>query len=91
MNNLAIIPDIILYALQNQNVERKYVKTLDQKFNKESENEDKYEIKNTEINSNYVSQIIPDILIPNPKDEPENLSTIGETFINNDNILLVNE
>jgi hypothetical protein len=80
MNNLAIIPQITLYALQNQNVERKFAKQIDIKhLNKEHNNNN---------NNNNITKIneleIPDILIP--KEEPEPLPNIGETFINNDNI-----
>jgi len=77
MNNLAIIPQITLYALQNQNVERKFAKKIDIKhLNKEhNDNNNITKINDLEI---------PDILIP--KEEPEPLPNIGETFINNDTI-----
>jgi hypothetical protein len=39
MNNLAICPNIFMYTLQNQNVERKTVKRIDILIKKEKENE----------------------------------------------------
>jgi len=101
MNNLAIAPQIALYALQNQNVERKFAKQIDIKNlsldkNKDNENENNRVndflntnndfVENDELtnNLNNFEIQIPDILIP--KEEPEPLPNIGETFINNDNI-----
>jgi len=87
MNNIAISPKIFMYALQNQNVERKIAKQIDISFlqndNKESLNKDDF----TDI---------PQILIPNDNEnENENSSKfleeigIGETIINNDNIEVI--
>ena len=109
MNNLAILPNIILYALQNQNVERKFakqldIKNLDLKNDNSSNNinnsnkdnifndDNTYNKNNIFNNDNNINKDnfefqIPDILIP--KDEPEPLPNIGETFINNDNIATI--
>jgi hypothetical protein len=86
INNLAISPNIFMYALQNQNVERKIAKKIDIKLlqkgdnvENDNENEDTTLIKN-----------IPDILIPNPKDDTTLFSQedvrMNETLINNDAI-----
>jgi hypothetical protein len=100
MNNIAISPKIFMYALQNQNVERKIAKQIDLKYLKK-QNEENNETTpidqltnntNNTNNSNFVvdeqpyNQDIPDILIP--KDEPEPLPQMEfkETLINNDNI-----
>ena len=100
MNNIAISPKIFMYALQNQNVERKIAKQIDikhlQKKNETNNGTTSIDeltnnISNTD-NSNFVvdeqpyNQDIPDILIP--KDEPEPLPQMEfkETLINNDNI-----
>jgi hypothetical protein len=71
MNNIAISPKIFMYALQNQNVERKIAKQIDIKFlqNNSRQNNDSTlidQLTNTEDNEHTE---IPDILIP--KDEPE--------------------
>ena len=59
MNNIAISPHIFMYALQNQNVERKIAKKIDIKeLNKEVKNEEtstneedsKNEVTNDEVN-----------------------------------------
>ena len=82
MNNIAISPQISMYALQNQNVERKIAKKIDisflQKENKAVEIED----------TNQEYRDVPDILIPHDNTDALNLlkEHIGETFINNDNI-----
>jgi hypothetical protein len=73
-NNLAICPNIFMYALQNQNVERKIVKKfdiklLDKKANKiEKEDEQKINIDNTIV---PYEQDIPSILAPNHSDETQ--------------------
>jgi hypothetical protein len=98
MNNIAISPNILMYALQNQNVERKIAKHIDIK-NLQQRNEINIDstsidqLTNTrEISEDYNNDI-PSILIP--KEEPEPLPQtdihIGETFINNDNIELVRD
>ena len=98
MNNIAISPNILMYALQNQNVERKIAKHIDIK-NLQERNEINIDstsieqLTNTrEINEDYNNDI-PSILIP--KEEPEPLPQtdihIGETFINNDNIEIIRD
>jgi hypothetical protein len=85
MNNIAISPQICLYALQNQNVERKIAKQIDIKelqTNKDS----------TPIQELTNNEEIPEILIP--KEEPEPLpqnDILSETFINNDNLEIIHE
>ena len=101
MNNIAIIPQIALYALQNQNVERKFAKQIDINH---LTSKDKHNIQTSTSTSTSTSEninttndethlqnnfTIPDILIP--KDEPEPLPNIGETFINNDNIAIIDQ
>jgi hypothetical protein len=95
MNNIAISPKIFMYALQNQNVERKIAKQIDIKH-LQKKNEDN-------IGSTLIDQLtnipdnleihreIPEILIP--KDEPEPMPQMDfkETLINNDNIELIIE
>ncbi len=94
MNNIAISPKIFMYALQNQNVERKIAKQIDikhlQKKNDESNGFTSIEqLTNPEENKNFYTEI-PDILLS--KEEPEEHEDfIGETFINNDNIKLITQ
>ncbi len=60
MNNIAISPNICMYALQNQNVERKIAKKIDIKNLAYSENENTYKVDDsgeTGINSmNYYNE-----------------------------------
>lgn len=72
MNNIAITPKICMYALQNQNVERKIAKQIDikqlQKQNKESNDSTSIDqltnIPVLENNQDFHNEI-PAILIPN--------------------------
>jgi hypothetical protein len=86
MNNIAISPKICMYALQNQNVERKIAKQIDIKeLKKKNDSTSIDELTNIEEINN--EQYIPSILIP--KDEPEPLpqsDLLEDTLINNDNI-----
>jgi len=96
MNNIAISPQILMYALQNQNVERKIAKQIDISFlqneNKtvdDEKNENNENIENIENNIKEYKNI-PEILIPN--DNNNNLidilqeMNISGTIINNNNI-----
>jgi hypothetical protein len=74
MNNIAITPKICMYALQNQNVERKIAKQIDikqlQKQNKESNDSTSIDqLTNIPVLENNNNQDfhneIPAILIPN--------------------------
>lgn len=95
MNNIAISPHIFMYALQNQNVERKIAKKIDISFTQEKNptNMDSSlidELTNNEENTNNTNldlSKIPDILIPNPSDDKINLQDfhINETIITNSN------
>jgi hypothetical protein len=92
MNNIAISPHIFMYALQNQNVERKIAKKIDISFTQEknSSNMDSSlidELTNNEENTNLDLSKIPDILIPNPSDDKINLQDfhINETIMTNNN------
>jgi hypothetical protein len=80
MNNIAISPRIFMYALQNQNVERKIAKHIDiTELQQKSEYTSMDELTN--LNE------IPSILIP--KEEPDPLpqnDILSDTLINNDNI-----
>ena len=85
MNNIAISPKIFMYALQNQNVERKIAKQIDiqhlQKKNEENNESTSIDQLTNEEPNHYE---IPEILIP--KDEPEPLQPIYESLINNTTI-----
>jgi len=100
MNNIAISPKIFMYALQNQNVERKIAKQIDLKHFKKKNEEN---IGTTSIDelTNYINNTnstnfvvdeqpynrdIPDILIPKTEPEPLPQMEFKETLINNDNI-----
>jgi hypothetical protein len=82
MNNIAISPKIFMYALQNQNVERKIAKQLDIIIDKKKGTTLIEEL----INSN---EEIDSILIPN--EQTEQLPQIKETFINNDSLEIIDE
>jgi hypothetical protein len=96
MNNIAISPQILMYALQNQNVERKIAKQIDISFlQNENKTVDDEKNENNENNENIENNIkeyknIPEILIPN--DNNNNLidilqeMNISGTIINNNNI-----
>ena len=92
MNNVAISPKICMYALQNQNVERKIAKQIDvNSLQKKNDSTLIKELTNSEeINNEKENQsIIPPILIP--KDEPEPLpqnDLLGDTLTNNNNLEL---
>lgn len=79
-----------MYALQNQNVERKIAKQIDIKeLQKKSDSTSIDELTSNVINNKEIQEIqyIPEILIP--KDEPEPLpqnDLLGDTLINNDNL-----
>jgi len=72
MNNIAISPQIFMYALQNQNVERKFAKTIDTSEIAEQINNNDPQNNNDQTNNNdhIVSEkndsysSIPDILVP---------------------------
>jgi len=73
-NNLAICPNIFMYALQNQNVERKIVKKFDIQLLSEkkhvSVSDLEHVVKENDTIIPYDSQdIIPSILAPNHSDE----------------------
>ena len=89
MNNIAISPQIFMYALQNQNVERKIAKQIDIGFLKNENKSEEIDLKTESTSQNY--QNIPDILIPNDNNSPSFTSEIhiGETLINNDNIEII--
>ena len=96
MNNIAISPKIFMYALQNQNVERKIAKPINiiDKLENKKDSTPIEEISSNieEIIPNNLNTEIPDILIP--KDDPEPMPqdyTISETIINNDNLFSFND
>jgi hypothetical protein len=100
MNNIAISPKIFIYALQNQNVERKIAKQIDikhlQKKNEENTGSTSIDqltnIPVFEDNLEIHKEIsIPDILIPKDEPEPMPQMVFKETLINNDNIELIIE
>jgi hypothetical protein len=71
MNNIAISPKIFMYALQNQNVERKIAKQIDIKHLQKQP--DSTTIDSLNIEPDSTEQVMPSV-------------SIGETPINNDNI-----
>lgn len=87
MNNVAISPNVFMYALQNQNVERKTVRQIDIKslqkndtYNNNSKNDttDINELTNSE---NIIKEPeIPDILIPQSEPEPMPQSDLDKDF-----------
>jgi hypothetical protein len=76
MNNIAICPRIFMYALQNQNVERKVAKKLDISFL--SKNDDHDDIKNVLHTLHSENTQAPNIS-ENIVEPPDN--TIGETLL----------
>ena len=64
MNNIAISPKIFMYALQNQNVERKIVKKLDIRETSNNTNSG-----STSVDELTNSNDIPEILIPNKEED----------------------
>jgi len=89
MNNIAISPNIFMYALQNQNVERKIAKKIDIKHLQEKPVVDEVE-EMDQVNNNEYSNDIPEILktpnIPEPLPQDLNLSLGNGMEINNDNL-----
>lgn len=73
MNNVAISPTIIMYSLQNQNVERKIAKKIDLNTNNDSTpinsiaipTQTTEELDNPILDNQILEGQIPDILIPN--------------------------
>ena len=70
MNNIAISPHIFMYALQNQNVERKTAKQIDIKSLNQSQSQNEIEsnvVKKVDTNNNTtdistINNILPDII-----------------------------
>jgi hypothetical protein len=98
MNNIAISPQIFMYALQNQNVERKIAKQIDISFlqtennSTNKENNIKHENNMFKEESKEEYNGIPEILIPNDNNQSSNFLdelSIGQTLINNDNIEII--
>ena len=74
MNNIAISPKIFMYALQNQNVERKIARPIDI-------------IKDKKQDSNLIKKIINNNEeIHYQKEELDNLQELKDTIINNDSL-----
>jgi len=94
MNNIAISPKIFMYALQNQNVERKIAKPVDfqDKIDIKKDSKSIYDLEQNKINDNETNiQEIPSILIPKEESIPlPQMDFIGETFINNDSLQMDN-
>ena len=90
MNNMAISPHICMYALQNQNVERKIAKPIDiSELQKKTDHTPIDQLTNFPINN---TDEIPAILIP--KEEPEPLpqnDLLTDTLINNDHLETIDE
>jgi hypothetical protein len=89
MNNIAIIPQIFLYGLQNQNVERKIAKPIDINFLQKKP--DCTNIDEIIVSQQDNNEEIPEILIQ--KEEPEPLpqnDILSETLIDKNNFSSVN-
>ena len=89
MNNVAISPNIFMYALQNQNVERNTVRQIDiktlQKTNHyNNDTTDLNELTNHDetINDESINNNIeiPDILIPQSEPEPMPQTELDKDF-----------
>ena len=90
MNNIAISPKICMYALQNQNVERKIAKSIDtdtvNKIDKKYDSTSINELEESKTNS-LDEQLIPQILVP--KEDPEPMPQFdlsSQSIINNNNL-----
>jgi len=91
MNNVAISPKICMYALQNQNVERKIAKQIDINTLQKKSDSTSIDELTTDNKINNV-QHIPEILIP--REEPEPLpqnDLLGDTLINNDTLETIDD
>lgn len=77
MNNIAICPRIFMYALQNQNVERKVAKKLDISFL--SKNENRADMKNVLHTLNTENMQHPSIV--NEKSVEAHDNKIEETLL----------
>jgi hypothetical protein len=90
MNTIAIMPNLLMYALQNQNVERQIAKKIDIQFLQNNKPEiivsGTTSLNDIPIIEDKYNEI-PDILIP--KEETESFSQDGESLLNNDNIQLL--
>ena len=98
MNNIAISPKIFIYALQNQNVERKIAKQIDikhlQKKNEENTGSTSIDqLTNIPVfeDNLEIHREIPEMLIPKDEHEPMPQMDFKETLINNGNIELIIE
>jgi hypothetical protein len=89
MNTIAIMPNLLMYALQNQNVERQIAKKIDIQFLQTNNNDKECIISGTTSLSDIEDRYneIPAILIP--KEEAEPLPQEGESLLNNDNVQLL--
>ena len=92
MNTIAIMPNLLMYALQNQNVERQVAKKIDIQFlQNNNPNPELIVSGTTSLNDIPIIEDkyneIPDILIP--KEEAKPFSQDGESLLNNDNIQLL--
>ena len=102
MNNIAISPKICMYALQNQNVERKIAKPIDvikdkiepkndttliDDLQQGSSNNDNNNNNNDNNDNNNDNYEIPSILIPKEEMDPlPQMDLLGETVIDNNTI-----
>jgi hypothetical protein len=77
MNNIAISPKIFMYALQNQNVERKIAKHID--FSERKDGEKDKKVNERELNdkeTTLIDELTNDSDIPAILKEPENFNNI---------------
>lgn len=89
MNNIAISPNIFMYALQNQNVERKTVRQIDIKtlqktnhYNNDTTDLNELTNRDETINDESINNNIeiPDILIPQSEPEPMPQTELDKDF-----------
>jgi hypothetical protein len=81
MNNVAISPKIFMYALQNQNVERKIAKHIEIPTEESKEKENIAIANTTLIDELTIEQDIPEILIPHDKPEMIPQMNVSEIVI----------
>lgn len=79
MNNIAICPRIFMYALQNQNVERKVAKKLDISFLSKNNNHE--DIKNVLHTLNTENTNLPNVSEVTERAVEPHDNTIGETLL----------
>ena len=89
MNNIAISPHIFMYALQNQNVERKIAKKIDIKILNTNNNEAKKNDTNNNGINNNVNEDIADVANEQVNEINNNIVSVNNTdnnVVENNNV-----